>query len=326
MAAHAIAFAAKPIRTTTEVADRYRARLARAFTRMMTALSASVKSTDRPDAIPDRVAGLFNGSGLQPNQRSFADEFAIVFEAGAEAGMRRLDRVAVPKSVATAMTFTLLNPSAVSFLQGYGFELITSLTLGARQTIAAIVTNAFTDGTPPKAQARQIREYIGLTPAQYQAVRNYRRMLESGDPGLLRDSLSRQLRDARFDSTIERAIVNGTRLTRQQIERLVSRYAERQLKYRAEMIARTETIRAANAGQVEAWNQAQQQGLLSATVRQKWIYTRDERTCTICPRIPGMNPEGVPIGGLFQSPVGLIRQPPDPHPQCRCSLGLVNVG
>lgn len=326
MAAHAIALASPKPRTATEVADRYRARIARQFTRMMDALSASVKSTDTPHAIPDRIAGLFNGSGLPPNQRSYAEEFAVIFEAGAEVGMRRLDRVAVPKSVATAMTFTLLNPSAVSFLQGYGFELITALTLGTRQTIAAIVTNAFTDGVTPKAQARQIRQFIGLTAAQYQAVRNYRRMLESGDPGMLRDSLSRQLRDARFDSSIERAIVNGTRLTREQIERLVSRYAERQLKYRAEMIARTETIRAANAGQIEAWLQAQRQGFLPATMRQKWIYTRDERTCKICPQIPSMNPQGVPIGGMFQSPIGLVRQPPDPHPECRCSLGLVNVG
>jgi hypothetical protein len=185
--------------------------------------------------------------------------------------------------------------------------------------VRAILTRAYRDGLTVQQQSRLLREFIGLTPAQYAAVENYRRMLEAGDAA----ALERQLRDARFDRTLTRLMAEGGRPTRAQIERLVQRYTERQLRYRAEMIARTETIRAANAGQIEAWRQAQQQGWLSNTVRMQWIVTRDERTCKICPQIPGLNPGGVPIGGAFQSPVGLVRQPPDPHPQCRCSLGLL---
>ena len=318
----AFAMAATP-RTTTEAADRYRQRVANGFLRLVASLQGTVRVGDRPNEIPERISRLFDGSGLKPNERSFAEDLRVVYEAGAEVGMLRLGRVAVPKSVATVMSFSLLNPSAVSFLQGYNFGLITGLTLMARETVHAIVTNAFTNGVTPAAQARQIRQHVGLTAAQYAAVQNYRRLLESGDPGLLRESLTRQLRDARFDATIQRTIADGARLTRAQIDRLVGRYAVRQLKYRAEMIDLTETIRAANHGQIEAWRQAQQQGLMSQAVRQKWIYTKDERTCDVCPKIPGMNPGGVPIGGYFNSPVGPIQAPPDPHPQCRCSLGLI---
>lgn len=321
-AAAAIALAA-PSRTTTEAADRYRLRIANAFLRVMAALRSGVRVTDRPEDIPSRIDGIVNGVGQPANSRTFADDLRVVFEAGAEVGILRLRRVPVPKSVATAMSFTLLNPSAVSFLQGYTFSLITALTQQARETIQEIITVGYRDGITPQQQARQIRQFIGLTAAQYRAVQRYRQLLESGDPGDLRDTLTRALRDARYDASVQRAAAQNARLTRQQIDRLVTRYAERQLKYRAEVIARTETIRAANAGQIEAWRQAQQQGLLSSTARMKWIYTKDERTCTICPQIAEMNPGGVPIGGAFQSPVGLVRLPPDPHPSCRCSLGLL---
>ncbi len=332
MAVAALALAARPT-TATEAADRNRARLANSFLRLMANIQRGFRLSDDPSTIPDRLADVFRGAGLGPRDRSFEDDLRAVFEAGAEAGMYRLRAVRAakatsappipPSSVAASMSFTLLNPSSVSFLQGYSLELITGLTAIMRESIRDVMTRAFREGIPVAAQARLIRQYIGLTPAQVRAVDNFRRLLESGDPGALRETLGRSLRDARYDRTIENAITNGTRLTRQQINAMVDRYVSRQLKYRAEMIARTETIRAANAGQIEAWRQAQQQGYLAATVRQQWIYTKDERTCDICPKIPEMNPGGVAIGGMFQSPVGLVKMPPDPHPQCRCALGLV---
>lgn len=318
-----------PITTTNEAADRSVRRVARAFLALVDALTRGVKRNTDPQRIPGRVADLFRGSGLQPNRRSMAEELRATFEAGAEAGMYALRTVRSVKaevpigSVAAEMSFSLLNPSAIAFLQGYEFELITGLTSLLRETIQGILVRAYRDGITVQGQARLIRQYVGLTPAQVRAVENYRRLLESGDPGGLRDALARELRDARFDSTLQRAAADGARLTRAQIERLVARYVERQVKYRATMIARTETIRAANAGQIEAWRQAQQQGLLSNTVRMKWIVTKDERTCDICPQIRDMNPGGVLIGGVFRSPKGIVRQPPDPHPQCRCALGLL---
>ncbi len=325
---------AAPVTTPTEAADRYRRRVANGFLRMVANLQRGIRASDDFNTIPDQLADVFRGSGVGPKERSLEDDLRVVFEAGAEAGMYRLRRVRAakatvspipPASVAAAMSFTLLNPSAVSFLQGYSFELITGLSAIMQESIRDIMTQAFRDGLPVAAQARLIRQYIGLTPQQIRAVENYRRLLESGDPGALRETMGRALRDARYDRTIERTVTEGARLTRQQVNVMVDRYVSRQLKYRAEMIARTETIRAANAGQIEAWRQAQQQGYLSATVRQRWIYTKDERTCEVCPQIPDMNPAGVPIGGVFRAPGGVVKQPPDPHPQCRCALGLLFV-
>jgi hypothetical protein len=48
---------------------------------------------------------------------------------------------------------------------------------------------------------------------------------------------------------------------------------------RAELIARTETMRASNEGQQEAWDQAVEEGLLTGNEQQEWIVTPDDRLC-----------------------------------------------
>lgn len=85
---------------------------------------------------------------------------------------------------------------------------------------------------------------------------------------------------------------------------------------RADTIARTETMRASNEGQQEAWNQAVDDGVLTGDEKRVWIATDDELLCPIC-------------GDLADTEVGLdeefddgIDEPPA-HPNCRCTMGLV---
>ena len=95
-------------------------------------------------------------------------------------------------------------------------------------------------------------------------------------------------------------------------------------RYRADMIAANETIKASSAGQDELWRQAVAEGYLDkGRTREIWIPTPDEKTCSICLAIPRMNPDGVPLGGMFQSPVGPVRRPGDPHVRCRCGKSLL---
>lgn len=80
-------------------------------------------------------------------------------------------------------------------------------------------------------------------------------------------------------------------------------------KTRAELIARTEIMRAVNAGQREAWDQAVEEGLLSGDEQRSWIATDDELTCPIC-------------GALDGETIGLDAQysdgsdGPPAHPRC----------
>lgn len=88
---------------------------------------------------------------------------------------------------------------------------------------------------------------------------------------------------------------------------------------RAEMIARTETMDAANEGQQAAWDQAIDDGLLTGNEKQEWIVTPDDRLCPICEDVDGQT---VGLDENFEVDGDEIDGPPA-HPNCRCTIGLV---
>lgn len=87
---------------------------------------------------------------------------------------------------------------------------------------------------------------------------------------------------------------------------------------RADKIARTETMRAANQGQLEAWDQAEEQGLLTGDELKEWIVTPDDRLCPICEPL-----DGVQVGRDEPFDVdGEQLDGPPAHPRCRCTTAL----
>lgn len=89
---------------------------------------------------------------------------------------------------------------------------------------------------------------------------------------------------------------------------------------RAESIARTETMRASNAGQQEAWSQATKAGLLIGDEQQEWVVTPDDRLCPVCEDLDGQT---VGLDESFETKDGDRVDGPPAHPNCRCALGLV---
>lgn len=87
---------------------------------------------------------------------------------------------------------------------------------------------------------------------------------------------------------------------------------------RAEVIARTEVQRASNQGQLEAWDQATDAGLLTGNEQKEWIVTPDDRLCPVCEPMDGQN---VGLNEDFDVDGDRIDGPPA-HPNCRCTLGL----
>lgn len=186
--------------------------------------------------------------------------------------------------------FDISNPNTLTFLRQHGAQLVTGITDETRLAVRGVVVDAFRFGGHPREQARTIRTMVGLTQRSVKAVANYEAALRE---------------ENRPDD---------------QIARMVERYRQRQLKLRATTIARTETLRASNAGHLAAWNGAADKGLLNrATFRMQWLVTRDDRLCQFCAPIPGMNEGGIALGGKFKTPKGPVDSPPL-HPQCRCSV------
>lgn len=81
---------------------------------------------------------------------------------------------------------------------------------------------------------------------------------------------------------------------------------------RAEMIARTETMNAANEGLAQSWDQAIEKGLLTGDEKKVWIATSD--CCDECDELDG---EEVGLNEDFSA-----GDDPPLHPNCRCTMGL----
>ena len=161
-----------------------------------------------------------------------------------------------------AFTFEVLgNPRAEEWLQAESSQLIVEVVEQQKQLVRSVITENVARGNNPRTVAQQIvgkynratrkREggILGLTTRQEQWVTRTGIELETGD---YHAYLRRRLRDRRFDKSVKRAIREGVPLTKEIRERMVLAYRRRALRYRGEVIGRTESLRAANVSQMHA--------------------------------------------------------------------------
>lgn len=221
-----------------------------------------------------------------------------------------LERLRFPTDqVTTRLTGDLMAPRAALWAEQHSGALVTQITQTTRDALGSAVRDALAHGktvgqltrevrgiieqvpitTPMQTipqSATQVRALTGLTPRQVGQVERYR------------------------EGLIARGITGDKLVAR------VERKAGQLLRQRAELIARTESITAAAAGQQQLWEAAEREGLLDrGRARRAWTVTPDERLCSICRAIPGMNPDGVGLHEPFQTPIGPIMHPAA-HPAC----------
>lgn len=282
----------------------------------------ALKEQPTLDAFTSWVNGGALRSLLQTNvyvgNPNLQTEFLNTIHAGAQVGITQAHAKLSKAEGSFSISFDLINPRSLRFIETYLFSLIVGIDQQTRENIRTELYRAVQGQQTVREVARRLKEFIGLTPQQFNAVLNYRKMLETGK---YREAMQNALRDRRFDPTLLRMITEQGQLSQAHIDKMVDRYTERYLAYRALTIARTEAIRAARFGQQESWRQMYEQGLLE-NPRQEWISSDDERSCKFCPEIPDMNPDGVPLDGLFHTPLGEIDGPPA-HTSCRCSIALL---
>lgn len=173
--------------------------------------------------------------------------------------------------------FDQTNTRAVQAMRNNQLRLVTNFTEQQRRATQAALLDGIGRGENPREVARAFRESIGLTEQQERWVRNYERQLRDLDRG----ALARELRDRRFDPSVQRAIDRGEPLTRAQIDRMVDRYRQRALKLRSETIARTEGLRSVHEGVDEMYRQAIESGQLQGDqLIRTWNTAGDERVRT----------------------------------------------
>ncbi len=266
--------------------------------------------------IEEALAGVEEAGDLIGN--SYGDSLS--------ASARDTARWMSTEALTVSVSFDVVNIRAVGRIQRNRLRLIREFTAEQRLATREALSQGITRGLNPRDQARLFRDSIGLTSRQMQSVGNYRRLLtEARMDGLpSRQVLTRALRDARFDRSIQRALREGQPLAPEQVDKMVGRYQERMIRYRSEVIARTEALRSVHEGADEMYRQAIEMGqFMPDDVERTWNDADDRRVRNSHAALDGLS-RG--LDETFPGANGELRFPGDPEApgsetiQCRCVL------
>lgn len=280
------------------------------------------------------VEGALRAVGIDEAQfRQLDRQLADAYEAAGNYTGNRFPAATTSSGLRTVFHFNVRNPRAEDWLRNYSAGLVREIMDDQRTTIRNFLRAGMETGTNPRTVALDLvgrlnkttgnREggVIGLTSSQEEWVRRYAEELRSNDP----NALTRALRDKRFDPSVKRAIETGQPIGIETQGKMVRAYKNRALRFRAEAIARTESLRALHAGQDEALKQAIERGVVrESDLKLTWHTARDNRVRDSHQTMDGQSQNW---GDTFMSGAGNeLRYPGDPDApigeviNCRCWL------
>lgn len=310
-----------------QAARKMEPRLARTFRDGMERLRDRINADEVARLIEqrriDEILRLLDFRATQEAMEDFRATVSAAVLAGALVAAAAQPPVSGVGGEEVRFVFNATNPRVARYAEQISSTRIREVSNNVRDVTRGIVRAGIVAGDNPRTTAIQVRENIGLTARQERAVANYRRALENLDS----DALERELRDRRSDRSVLRAIEQGKPLSQEQIDSLTRRYRDRYIKYRSEVIARTESIRSVNGAQHELFQSYIDEGRIrEEQVRRFWHHTFDERTRPDHRLIAGMNKNGVGQNEAFKTPLGPLMFPGDPNGlaantiQCRCAV------
>lgn len=211
---------------------------------------------------------------------------------------------------AVAVRFNGRHERAERAARDLSSRLITRVVEDQKEAVRLVIETGIREGWNPRKTALDIagrvnratgkREggILGLNKQQADAVLRARAELADLSP----DYFSRKLRDQRFDPLVKRAIRDGKPISAADVDRIATRYSDRLLKYRADTIARTETIASFNSGRLEGVRQLIDGGHMRPDqVTMVWDAAADARTR---PSHMGMDGQRRRLGEPFATPAG----------------------
>jgi hypothetical protein len=188
--------------------------------------------------------------------------------------------------------FDAKNIEAQRLAWRYAAEHIKKINQDTRRAVREAIAGAIRDKRPPRDAARVIQSLVGTTRSQQKSLTRYAAQL------------------AQQPTWAAKSAAQKTKI--------LKKYRDKLIRRRAQMIARTETIDALNAGSEVSWVQAQRQGLLGKNASKEWV-TTPVGACSIC---RDLNGQIVLLGKTFQSSIGALERP-SAHPNCHCAIAPV---
>jgi hypothetical protein len=256
------------------------------------------------------LAAAFEALGFSPAaMRPLTASIERAFEQGGVMTGKTFPKYLQTAAGRIVFRFDVRNSRAEAWLRDKSSELITRIQEDARITVRNTLEAGMIDGRNPRNVALDIvgridpktgqrsGGVIGLTTHQENWVRSARQKLITLDEAYFK----MELRDKRFDRTVANAIRDGNTLPVDTVDKLIMRYKSNALKYRGDMIARTEAIHALNRSEYEATKQAVEMGAVGAdAVKREWDSAGDSRVRWSHRRLNGQK---VGLDEAFVSPV-----------------------
>lgn len=323
-----------PVNFIEQLADTWEPRMRDAFLRAIQQvqnrvdIAALTRLLEKGD-----VADALRAVGLEPADFS---NFALVhqqaYNDGGSTAARAIPAIPQPGGYSLQILFDVRNLGAEQWIRDRSSTLITEIVDDQRVTIRNYLEKGLVAGQNPRTVAldlvgrispatrQRTGGVIGLHSTQEQWLANYEADLASSEPDALKALLGRGLRDKRFDASVLKAIKDGTGLSADLQSKMRTAYANKALKWRADSISRTETIRALGAAQRSAYQQGIDSGKLDVSLITRFPVTAgDERVRPTHMAVPGMNPDGRKWNEPFATPFGPQMSAPYPTEiMCRC--------
>ena len=212
---------------------------------------------------------------------------------------------------AAAVGFNVLDPRVIEGIRTLDSRVIQTLGVSIREAVRLVIMDGLEKGLPHATMARRIRSIVGLAPNQVRAVIAFRDALESGD---FSKALRYQLRDKRFDRTLQRLKASKGGLAQETIDRMTSAYERKFLAFNAGTNARTASMDAVRLGKHLATQEAIDVGILDGTkMVSEWIDAGDGRVRPLHQQADG---EVVRFGQPFPTTGEII--PGSSTFNCRC--------
>lgn len=245
-------------------------------------ISEMVKAIEENDA-----EALFRASGFTPATLGpILDRIEEAYNAGADYEVSGWPKRLRTPTGLVIFQFNVRNPRVEEDLKKFSSAWVTRITEEMRENVRYSLEQRMIKGDNPRTTALDIvgrinpstrkREggIIGLAENQLKWVTNTERYLKQLD----NKYFTLTLRDKRFDSTVREAIKSNRPLSASTIEKLTISYKSRALKYRGDVIARTETLSALSRGRNASYLQAIDEGTLTKTqISKEWDDTGDSR-------------------------------------------------
>jgi hypothetical protein len=203
----------------------------------------------------------------------------------------------VKKLKGKAVPLVPISQYSIDWMKKKSLSLITAATSDQIKIVRGILSDSHRVGVRGQEVYSKIKANIGLNNQQYKALLNREvQQLESG-------------------------------MSKERSATLLGRYYNEMLEYRAEMIARTETIDAQAEGRLEGWKDLQESGDLPDNVVRTWMTPPPtSNPNNPCGRCGFMDGQSVALDEPYIDEDGEEVDGPPLHPQCGCAETIEQVG